>query len=446
LYNALESSDEVTRLYPEGHELSQLVHPTFNTIRRGLAGPWISCIWNDAGEDPTRAGFRPSYDDVYGPGSVNIMPAIACWLSSGPGSGSDGNTVALPSAIDRSIVQYAIDRGLLGDYEYVFGIADLKRRVGASGRSVYSIDDLGSDFDDHAVIGSVASEWLNSKDDLATISAYAPTEVVKDMYDVTIDDYRHVLGDGRRVYLKTNNTEAAGAGVFICNSEAEFEAQLNDIKVTQAHFGLNRSLVVQPELVGQNRNFQVFLDPKRPDCIQVIALTDQLVEDDGKTYKSSVNYPITADSMAIVGPVIVDMVARIRGRFPDAFGFLMCDFFQDGEKITIYDPGIRPTGNTATAMVQHFSRMLANCDLYVQNFHLDTRTPGYQFGEFCTRMGSLVEPENIAKEHRAVLPWGWNHVTGFGALIGVAPSQASWQEMVDTIQRSYTRTHNIRTA
>lgn len=446
MYNALESSDEVSWLYPEGHELQQLARPTFNTIRRALAGPWISCIWNDAGQDPTRAGFRPSYDDVYGPGAVNVMPAIACWLSTGPGSGADGNVVALPSAIDRSLVQYAIDHGLLGEHEFVHGIADLKKRVTTSGRHVYSIDDLGSDFDGHAVIGSEASEWLNSKADLATISAYAPTEVVKDMYEVTVDDYRYVLGEGRRVYVKTNNTEAAGAGVFICDSEAEFVDHMEAIRAAQAHFGLNRSLVVQPELAGQNRNFQVFLDPERPDCVQVIALTDQLVDDDGKTYKSSVNYAITAESMATVGPVIVDMVGRIRDRAPDTFGFLMCDFFQDGEKITIYDPGIRPTGNTATAMVLHFSRMLAGCDLYVQNFNVDTRTPGFQFGEFCTRMGSLVEPGNIAKEHRAVLPWGWNHVTGNGALIGVAPSQASWQEMVNGIHRTFTKTHRIITA
>ncbi len=446
MYNALESSDEVSRLFPEGHELYQLARPTFNTIRRALAGPWISCIWNDAKEDPTRAGFRRSYDDVYGPGSVNVMPAIATWLSTGPGSGAEGNRVALPSGIDRSMVQYAVDQGLLGDYEFVFSIADLRKRVRASGRKLYSIDDMGSTFDDYTVISSEVSEWLNSKDDLATISAYAPNEIIKGMYEVTLEDYRHVLGDGRRVYLKTNNTEAAGEGVFICNSEDQFEGHMEDIKAKQAQFNLNKSLVIQPELTGQNRNFQVFLDPKHPDCIQVIALTDQLVEADGKTYKSSINYPITSESMATVGPVIVDMVRRIRERAPDAFGFLMCDFFQDGEKITIYDPGIRPTGNTATAMVLHFSAMLTGRDLYVQNFHIDTQTPGYQFGEFCTRMGNLVEPDNIAKEHRGVLPWGWNHVTGFGAVIGVAPDKEAWQAMVDEIHRAHSKTHNIRTA
>jgi hypothetical protein len=445
VYNALESTDEVSRLFPEGHELYQLGNPTFNTIRRALAGPWISCIWNDASEDPTRAGFRPSFDDLYGPGSVNVMPAIACWLSTGPGFG-DGNRVALPSAIDRSVVQYAIDHGLLGDHEFVYSIPDLKKRVSTSGRKVYSIDDLGTDFDVHAVVTSEASKWLNSKDDLASISAYAPNEIVKDMYEVTVDDYRHVLGDGRRVYLKTNNTEATGAGVFICNSEDEFHDHMEAIRATQAQFSLNRDLVIQPELTGQNRSFQVFLDPKRPDCIQVIALSDQFVEDDGKTYKSSINYPITAESMALVGPVIVDMVKRIRERTPDVFGFLMCDFFEEDGNITVYDPGIRPTGNTATAMVLHFARMLAGCDLFVQNFSIDTRTPGYQFGEFCTRMGSLVEPENIAREHRAVLPWGWNHVTGIGALIGVAPDADAWQTMVDGIRSSYTKTHNIRTA
>ena len=37
--------------------------------------------------------------------------------------------------------------------------------------------------------------------------------------------------------------------------------------------------------------------------------------------------------MVTVGPVIVDMVARIRERAPATFGFLICDFFQDDDDI-----------------------------------------------------------------------------------------------------------------
>ena len=203
---------------------------------------------------------------------------------------------------------------------------------------------------------------------------------------------------------------------------------------------------MQPELTGQNRNFQVFLDPRNPDTIQVIALTDQLVEADGKTYLGSVNYPINTDTLQKVGPVIVDMVTRIRERASDAFGFLMCDFFEDGDKITIYDPGIRPTGNTATAMVFHFASMLAGHDLYVQNFNIDTRTPGYQYGEFVTRIGNLAEPENIVREGRGVMPWGWNHVTGSGNVIGVANDEEDWTRMSNSVLAAYTKTHRIRTA
>ena len=42
------------------------------------------------------------------------------------------------------------------------------------------------------MIRSEISEWLNSKDDLSAISAYAPNEVIKDMYEVTVEDYRKV--------------------------------------------------------------------------------------------------------------------------------------------------------------------------------------------------------------------------------------------------------------
>ena len=66
-------------------------------------------------------------------------------------------------------------------------IADLKEKVVASHRKVYSIDDLGDDFDGHSVITGELSRWLNSKGDLPSITAYAPRETVKDMYEASLD-------------------------------------------------------------------------------------------------------------------------------------------------------------------------------------------------------------------------------------------------------------------
>ena len=76
---------------------------------------------------------------------------------------------------------------------------------------------------------------------------------------------------------------------------------IESIRQKQAQFDLRRTLVLQPEIIGANKSFQVLLDPSEPEHVQVVALTDQLVEADGKTYRSSINHPITAETVEHVG-------------------------------------------------------------------------------------------------------------------------------------------------
>jgi hypothetical protein len=436
-FDSLHSSDRVEPLFPPGHPFRALVRPTFDTIRRSLAGQWVSTIWVDSIQDPSRAGFRLTYDHRYGPGSSNVMPFTATWLSTGQGSSGEGNVVALPDAIDRSAVQFMKDAGLLGDVEYVSGIADLKARVARSGRKVYSIDDLGEDFDDHSVISSRLGAWLNSKDDLGSVSRFSPPGRVVDMYEATAELYADASHGGGRVYLKACNTECAGEGVFIANSLEEYEAHLTALRANQVKFQLSRRLVIQPEIRGRNCSFQVFLDPANRDEIQIVAVTDQLVEADGKTYRGSINHPITREIVEHLGPVLTDMVERVWKRHPGAYGFLMCDYFRTDDGVVIYDPGIRPTGNTATALALHLARKLTNEELYVSSFPLRSGRNGLRFGEFARTAGAIVDPENLRREHRAVLPWGWNDVLGFGMLIGIAPDETEWEKLRDRICALY---------
>ena len=434
-HNALASDAQVRRLFPQESPLYALVAPTFDSVRSRLGGLSVSTIWIDADLDPSRAGFRPSYDRLHGEGASTMMPFIGTWLSTGPGAGEDGNTVLLLDTVDRGVIDYARDIGTLGDYTFVSSLEDIRETVRSSGRKLYSIDDVGGDFDEHSAVSSELSGWLNSKDALASISRYAPVEVVKDMYGVGVADFRATKRPGARVFLKTCNTESAGRGVEICSTEDEFVRILADLRSNQARFGLSRTLVVQPELTGRNRSFQVFLEPEHRDEIQVVGLSDQFVEADGKTYKGSVNYPVAAETLEPVGPVIVDMVARIWRRFPEAFGFLMCDFFEtpDGER-TVYDPGIRPTGNTPTAMVSLFAQKLVGQHMFVSNFFLDTGKRGLRFSDLVARTGPLTEPENLAREGLAVFPWGWNPILGQGILIGVAPDQATHETLVQHVR------------
>lgn len=428
-FNALSSTDRVEPLFPEGHPLRRLVRPTFDTIRRALRGMYVATIWIDGSADPARAGYRPAYDDLYGPGASNLMAFVGAWLSTGPGSGpgseGDGNVVFFPESLDSTLIEYGRRVGLLGPFELVPSVPAMKERVARSGKRLYNVDDLGPAFDAHARVSAELSRWVNSKEDLASMTSFGPTEVVKDMYDVTLADFESARRDGGRVFLKTCNTESAGKGVFIAATAEEFEATLASIRESQRRFDLSRRLVVQPEIIGKNRSFQVLLDPSDRDTIQVVALTDQLVEADGKTYRSSINHAITPENIAPVGAAILDIVDHVWARHPDAFGFLMSDYFDTAHGPVIYDPGLRPTGNTATALAAHLGRKLTGRRFTTSLLPLPTGRAGLTFADFEKRAGGLVEPENLVREGRALMPWGWNPIQGFGMIIAVAEEQAA---------------------
>ena len=169
-------------------------------------------------------------------------------------------------------------------------------------------------------------------------------------------------------------------------------------------------------------------------------MTDQLVEDDGKTYRASINHPITAENLEHIGPAILDMVDRVWARFPHAFGILMSDYFETDTGPIIFDPGIRPTGNTATALAFHLARKLTGADAFASLFQVPTGVEGLTFEQFVKVIGPLAEPDNLVREGRVVFPWGWNPLQGFGMLIGVAPDEASFEALrKDVLSRDYTR-------
>ncbi len=424
MFNALKSPDRTEPLFPVGHPLRRLVRPTFDTIRRALRGRFVATIWMDAVMDPSRAGFRPSYEALHGPGAGHMMAFVAAWLSTGPGSERGGNVALFTEDVDATLLAYAERVGLLGPWERVKDLASLHERLTRSTMRIYNIDDLGVELDPYAVVSSALARRMSSKDALAEITGFGPVEIVKDMYDVTRDDFAAAARDGGRVFLKTCNTENAGLGVYIARDADELERHVQTIREQQARFGLRRQLVVQPEIRGKNRSFQVLLDPEQRGEIQVVALSDQLVEADGKTYRSSINHPITPENVEPVGAAILDMVDRVWAQHPEAFGFMMSDYFATESGPVIYDPALRPTGNTATALAAHLARKLTGRHFTTSLLPFPTGKAGLTFEGFARRAGRLVDPQNLISEGRAVMPWGWNPVQGFGMLIVVAPDQA----------------------
>ncbi len=416
---------EPERYFEPGHPLERLVEGRWSRICDALAPYDIHMRFNQSA-DPSdrRSAFRLDYSSLLGPGMDLLMPtagAYMCW----PGR----NRVVLPTGTDRTLVSYLQRIGFLGQVVYLDGTEAVVRGQRADGRRTYAIDDMGPDGDDVAVNSARDMIFANSKESVVQLSAFAAPEVRKDMFETGDADFHQVHQPGLRVFLKTCNTENAGEGVFPVETLEEFRQTLGAIRDKSQEYGLSRTVVLQPEVVGTNKSFQVFLDPATPDDIAVVALTDQLVGPDGKKYAGSINHDLSRERLEVVGPAILDLVDRLRGHCPDAVGFVMCDYFErpDGS-VAVYDPGLRPSSNTAAAMVKLWIEEATGRFAGVANSTwFDFGEPGMPYEEVVERLGEYADPEYVVAHRLGVLPRGHNPIQGKSRFLIITPERDDYE-------------------
>jgi len=416
---------ESAPLFEEGHPLQRLVEGRWTRICEALSSFDINLQFNQSSdESDRRSAFRLDYSTLLGPGMDLLMPTAGAYMCA-PGR----NRVVLPSRTDRTLVAYLQRIGFLGEVAYYEGMQAIVEGQRAAGRRTYSIDDMGPDGDDVAVNSARDMFIGNSKEMVTKLSAYAAPEVRKDMFEVDDGDYHALHEDGLRIFIKTCNTESAGEGVYPVETLEEFREAVETIRAKTLKYDLVRTLVLQPEVVGRNKSFQVFLDPTHPDEIQVVALTDQLVGPDGKKYAGSINHDLTRDRLEVVGPAIIDLVDRLKGLCPDATGFVMCDYFERPDHtVAIYDPGLRPSSNTGAAMVKRWVEEATGQFAGVANSTwFDFGDPGMPYEAVVERLGHYADPDYITANRLGVLPRGHNHIQGKSRFIIITPDKGDYE-------------------
>ncbi len=421
---ARETGNDDSHFFPEGHRLRRIVRPYYSALCEALADYDLNLLFNQT-DDPSdpRSAYRKDYGALLGPGMNLIMPTAGAYLCT-PGQ----NRVFLPAATDRTLAKYLQGAGFLGEVVFHDGLPDMIANLRREGRRVYSIDDLGPGTDDCTANSQRNMELGNSKQMVQELSAYAAPEVHKDLFEVDDTDFQTLYVEGRRVYLKTCNTENAGEGVFPVASLEEFHAAVEEIRDKTRRYDLNRTLVLQPEIVGQNKSFQIFLDPDHPNRIPCVALTDQLIGPDGKKYAGSVNHVVTAERLEVVGDAILDLADRLWEHCPEALGFVMCDYFEQAdERIVTFDPGLRPSSNTGAAMVKLWIEEAAGVATTVTNSPwVDTGVPGLPYEVVVDRLGEYADPDHIVAHRFGALPRGHNHIQGKTRLIIITPTEADY--------------------
>jgi hypothetical protein len=424
-------------LFEPGHELELVKKATFSSVRESLSRYDISLMWNygDKNSDDGRYAFRPSFEEQLGPGADFMMPISGAYLCS-PGK----NALLLPQGIDETLVKYMQDAGFLGEVRYLERTHTITPLVieasQESGRQVYSIDDLGEAADPYTAHSQRAIEVVNSKEWVTRLSSYSAPEISKDVFTVNDQDFLELWEPGRRLFIKTCNTEANGAGVFPVSSLAEFRDVVQRVQASTVENNLNPLLVIQPEVVGENKSFQVLIDPEKPGEVQVITLTDQLMDDDGVTFMGNINHTVTADRLGGVGAVVKDFVEKVHEHCPDAVGIAMCDYFEceDGSYVVI-DPGLRPTGNTGGAMVNLWFQEQTGSEAFIRNhIIINMEEPDLPYSEVVKRLGDYAQPDKIIQSHYGVLPWGYNHVQGSGVFILIAPTEEDFDGFREEVE------------
>ena len=332
------------------------------------------------------------------------------------------------------MLDHLAEQGFLGTHQNkgyirVADFQEMKQNLLERRRRVYSIDDLGRDCDSVTANTQRMMEALNSKESVSRFTNFGPHEIQKKIEEVTDTDFMSLYQPNMRVFIKTCNTEAAGEAVFPVRTSEEFRAEIDRLKEQIAKHGLNDLVVLQPEIQGQNKSFQVFLDPTNPDEIPVLALTDQLVAEDGKSYAGSISHEATRENLTKVGPAILDMVDNIRNKGPSTCGFLMCDYFEcpDGN-VVLFDPGLRPTGNTPAAMIKLWVKERIGKSVTTTSFFVVEFERRITYSEITRSLGKLADTEQILKTGFGVLPWGHNHVSGRAIFILVTPDVSDVRE------------------
>ena len=416
------------KLFPGEPEISRLHKPTREFLLNAIQEFDINYVYRTSKYDPERAGVRPCWSTKYGPGAELDLASAAAWLIT-PGK----NKFFREAEADSTLETYMRQIGLIGENSVIHigsRFDEIKEHAERSGRKIYSMDDLGPNFDSVSVNLWEDFVTASSKDKVSLLTAYAPRELIVDMTSVDQEQFAQIWQPGRSLYVKCCNTESGSGGVYRVDATSDlneawhkFATLLLDLNKTRSTFGLKSELVLQPEVVGENHSLQVFIDPKRPEDIQVVGISKQLNGEDGFSYAGNLLLDVNPQTIRPVAHAMVDLVDRLRSNTKNPFGFLMCDFFHTAEgEVVLFDPGLRPTAATPSMMAKMWMKEKFGRDAAISAFTMLKFGEPLDYAEVVRRVGDFADPKKIAETGYGILPFGHNHLQGIANVMLVTPT------------------------
>ncbi len=411
--------------------------PTFSDIRDNFAGQIMSCVWMNM--DVVKRErivvpehwhlVRPSFDEVAGEGASMVMPGSVVWLS------HPDNWVHVPKGTDPSFLAAARGLGILHTFLDI-PYSQLDKAQQQFGVPLNLCDDFVHNRAIDRGFSEEAFRDLNCKSKLAEFSEYAAPYKVASLNDFTREMYDSFGGES--FFVKKNNTEVVGQGVLKITSWEDFERVKNQLKCElNLYQGLCREFILQPEIQGKSKSLQYYHTPEGP--VELISISEQFVNDQG-VYLGSLNLANKVEDLSVnQRMMMIDMAQRVRKKFPKAYGIMMNDFIEtrDGEVWTL-DPGLRPSGNTGTALARMFvAEQLNRADLASYTLPLPAKGYKESYENYFQAKDELLDLKSLEKNGFVLMPWGYNPYQGAPVMAMVFPVNESVDEIEAAVRRNF---------
>jgi len=385
--------------------------PNYSKIQEHFRNKIISTTWMNMDvvreENLTVPDYwyrvRPSFNDVAGEGASLGMPCSSIWLS------NDSNIVHLPVGIDATFVTHAKRLGVLQKY-VISKYSDLVSLQSSTGLPIMACDDFPSGQTINRVSSEDAFYRLNRKSDLSDFSSHHAPYVVKQINEITVEDFESFKG--KRFYIKKDNTEVVGEGVFKIDTLDDFNRALKLIKEEkQRYSGLASHVILQEAIEGESKSFQYYHTPKGP--VQLISVSQQFVDENG-VYQGSYNPYVTVEDLSTAeNAMILDMSTMVRLAFPRLEGVIMNDYILTSDKAYTLDPGLRPSGNTGTSLSKLFVAEQTGVN-NVASFTYEMNPLGRKasFQEYFEGREEILALDSLQTNGFTLMPWGYNPYQG----------------------------------
>lgn len=346
---------------------------------------------------------RPSFNDVAGEGASLGMPCSSIWLS------NNYNIVHLPIGIDSSFVDHAKSLGLLHNY-IISKYSDLLKLQFETELPVMACDEFPFGQNISMLSPMEAFYRLNRKSDLSRFSSHHAPYSIRLIDELSQSDFEGF--EGERFYIKKDNTEVVGEGVFKIDTLLDFNRALKIIREERSEFpGLAHHVILQKAIAGESKSFQYY--HTQSGAVQLISVSQQFVNEEG-VYQGSYN-PATDISLLTEAEkaMILDMSNKIRFNFPTLEGVVMNDYILNQSGAYTLDPGLRPSGNTGTSIARLFVEEQTGVN-NVASYTLGMNALGRKvsFQDYFKGKEELLSLDSINKNGFTLMPWGYNPYQG----------------------------------